>query len=103
MTIKFIYESAAVRFHDWGDGTANLGHLYSKSRRKGHASELMKRVMYYADQHGLETYLTVEPYGRIPGMNKKQLLAFYRKFGFRVRVKGPLVIMGRTSQKIQRM
>lgn len=81
---------------DVWQGMANGGLAVSLSyigvnkgeRQRGQGARLMQIVLAAADAAGLPVTLTVSPqkeYGESkPPMNKKQLRAFYEKFGFRI-------------------
>lgn len=75
-----------------GDQTLSLRHASAASvyfdilnfgdRGKGHASALLDRLLRLADKHGVEIVGTAKPFGRVRGLNKTQLLSWYRRHGF---------------------
>lgn len=81
--IKLSHKSASVRlFPDYD--SYRVSDLYSKQRGLGHASELMKKVVEYADEHSIDLYLIAQAYGRNPELSNAQLISFYKRFGFKV-------------------
>src|ERR1035441_3279768 len=56
----------------------NSLHLYSGSEGKGYGSQIMDRIISFADLHGL--YITLKPEPNAG--HKADLLRFYKRFGF---------------------
>ena len=52
------------------------------SRREGHGSVAFRLLTKLADKHGVTLFLEVSPYADGPGLDKDQLIRFYRGFGF---------------------
>lgn len=99
----FKHESATCKLTVHSAG-ADLTHVYSTDRGKGHATELLKTVMAYADEHGLKVWLSVKAYGHPVQsiLSNEQLIEFYKKFGFDEALhNGPTRVMFRPSQKKQ--
>lgn len=77
------YESATADLSIWGDGTATVMRVYSRYRRLGHATGLMKEVCTYADDMGLTLVLIAWPFKAERNcLTKERLVPFYQKFGF---------------------
>lgn len=89
MRIVFDYESccAVLELHDFKYAT--LSSLRSGVRNQGHATEVMKKIVEYADKHNLGLFLTVQAYGPPDILNNNQLESFYKKFGFEISPTGP--------------
>lgn len=84
MALSMRYGSASLLLHIQGDQAA-ISSLYANDRRKGDATELMRRTVEYADEHGLTLHLKAQQFGHpTDGPNNKQLVAFYEQFGFEV-------------------
>jgi len=81
-TVKFKHESASANLRKDDHGVWNLTSVYSESRGKGHASELMRKISEYADVHGITVNLMAREYGAVKGLTNQQLVTFYRKYGF---------------------
>ena len=82
--MDFHYKSATCRLAIHGDGNADVTHVYSIQRGKGHASGLLRLVTEYADSNDLQLYLLSRGYGgpvqtMLP---PDDLIQFYEKFGF---------------------
>lgn len=54
-------------------------------RGNRHASRLLKTLCELADKHGITLTLRAEPKDRVPGLNKKHLVDWYRRHGFKGR------------------
>ena len=83
-TISMSYKSARVELIVWEDeDTGSVSSLWSDYRGRGHAIGLFERVIHLADALKLNLILEVAPYGDEPkGLDKDQLVSFYKKFGF---------------------
>lgn len=83
-TLYFKHESATAKLALWENGSATLFNLYSKTRGQNHASELMRLICAYLDDHELNAQLRVSRYGYSDrkALTNTQLSEFYRKFGF---------------------
>ena len=83
-TLTLTHKSASCTVALWGDGTASISNVYSEQKRKGHARELMNKVMAYADKEHLLLKTAAEPYGEEPRIPIEKLTEFYVSFGFTV-------------------
>lgn len=94
-TMWFKNGIAAVKLAHMHDDRVMLSNLFSRIPGKGHGTDVMKKAVEYADQNGLTIVLVVGRYaypdGR--GLDNKQLVEFYKKFGFTVVEDGGLPIM----------
>jgi ribosomal protein S18 acetylase RimI-like enzyme len=82
--INLSYRSAQVQVTVWEDeSTGSVASLWADHKRRGHASQLMKRLIKIADQMKLDLILEVSAYGTNNDPNNDQLTSFYKKFGFR--------------------
>lgn len=87
-SVHLKHESASVTLRVWKDGEAIVTDLIARDRRKGHATELMHKVVDFADDEGLTLILLARRYGHPIGPDNMQLKKFYEKFGF-VRERDP--------------
>lgn len=78
------HESATVKLVHWNKDVVSLTNLYSKERRKGHATELMKIVCQLADNEGFLLQLVPGRYGHPIGPDNAVLIKFYESFGFKL-------------------
>jgi GNAT superfamily N-acetyltransferase len=80
--VDFEHESASCKVVLWEDGTASLSDVYAKTRRQGHATELLNTVMRWVDDRGLILKTVAQAHGTDPKLSSTQLVEFYKKFGF---------------------
>jgi GNAT superfamily N-acetyltransferase len=78
----FQHESATVRLRYTADARALVIGLYSKDRNKGHATELMNKVVQYADDRSVTLALIAQQFGQPIGPDNAYLEKFYARFGF---------------------
>jgi len=79
------YRSAQVKLCEWDEGPAVLTGMHSEQKNQGHASELMEQICRVFDTMGMTVLLDAQPYGkRKDGLDQKQLIKFYEKYGFKV-------------------
>lgn len=85
------YESTSMEiFMDQASRSARLSNLYSVSRGQGYASVLLGQVCAWADKNGIHLWLVARPYGSPRnGLDGKNLVAFYERFGFEIRRDAP--------------
>ncbi len=84
-------EFPEVRFnleeHDHPDGNfivLNIVVVKYKERSKGTGTEFMRRLVELADQEQEDIFLSADDsYAEKDGMNKKMLIKWYKKFGFK--------------------
>ena len=78
-----IDDNVSVEIANW-DGRLWFSSLYSMDRGQGNAERVMKKITDIADKHNVTIALDAEPFGTGANrLNKSQLIAFYKKFGFR--------------------
>ena len=82
--LYFAEGSATARLTLWGDGTATVSDLYSRDRRKGHATRLVAEICDYADQSGLSLLLEVANSEDMFALSQPALIKWYETFGFTV-------------------
>jgi GNAT superfamily N-acetyltransferase len=58
----------------------------SEQRGEGAASKTLERLCEMADARGVTLFLEVEPFGPYDGPSTKELVSWYRRFGFEGRV-----------------
>lgn len=82
--VKFQHESASAQFQYVDKDVVFLNNLWSEERGQGHASELMNKIVTYADQNQLTIIIIAQRYGNPnrSALNNRQLEEFYVKFGF---------------------
>lgn len=82
--IRFKYEGASAKLTVWGAHDATLSSIFSLSRGKGHATQLLEKIMDYADKNDLTVVILVQAYHYADRMspNNAGLRHWYRKFGF---------------------
>jgi hypothetical protein len=79
----FKYESAdAVLVINEENRVAAVTNVFSRIHKQGHATGLMKLIVEYADAESMDLRLRAQQYGSATGLNNKQLVDFYKKFGF---------------------
>ena len=78
---KFTHESASVLVTPREDYYW-VSHLYSIIPKKGHAKELMQKVIEWADTAQVILSLEARQYGNVHGLTTTQLKIFYEGFGF---------------------
>lgn len=82
--LKFRNDYASLTLSIHGEGTAAIGNFYSRKRRKGHGSALLKEVISFADQNNLKLLLNAQPYGPGRHDDNEHLVKLYERFGFKV-------------------
>lgn len=91
--------SGQLRFLDHEH--AVLANVHSVNRGQGEGTELMKKIVAYADRHGLTVYLRAQRFTSRDAPDNNQLVAWYQKFGFEVTTRyGSVRTMRRVSQRI---
>jgi len=79
----FHYGDAQVTLVYEDDATARLIGLYSESRGKGEAKEVMLEATRHADKLGVTIWLEVQRFGDWRNsLDNNQLVSFYERFGF---------------------
>ena len=76
--------------------------IHSLDRGQGNAGRVMQKIVDIADKHGVTIALTPKPFGGKDGspiLTKSQLVAFYKKYGFKPE-KGGFGDMERVANKI---
>lgn len=96
---------ASARLTIFSDGVARLSSVLAREKGTGAGRAIMEQVCRYADENGLTLQLFVQRFGDPhEGMSNKELIEFYKKFGFYVEEDGRLpVMMWRDSQELQRL
>lgn len=79
--MNLIYESASVILQP-REGYYRVSSLYAVKTRQGHATELMKLVIDWADRNGHILVLEAKQWGNPRGLPDEMLVEFYKKFGF---------------------
>jgi len=81
---EFIIDgSVSVEIANW-DGRLWFSSLYSMDRGQGNAERVIKKITDIADKYNVTIALDAEPFGTgDKRLNKSQLVAFYKKFGFK--------------------
>lgn len=99
--VAFNHKSASCLLTVEDYGRAKLSHVYSEQRGQHHASELMEKVIQFADNNNLELFLKVQAYGHPVQtiLTNQQLVDFYRKFGFEHNTLGLVGQMARPRKK----
>lgn len=84
ITVRHESASAVLKKHESEDSRYEVTRVYAGKRQIGHGTGLMESVTKFADNNGLELYLTVRPYKSVADkvMDRPLLVKFYRKFGF---------------------
>ena len=82
-----VLDTSAYEYPNWR--IINRLNVPEAHRRKGIATELMQRECDDANLNGTTLILQVAPSG---GMDFDQLVAFYRKFGFRTHQQSGMMI-----------
>lgn len=81
-TIRFQYEQASAKLESLTADLYLIRNLWSKTRRRGHAREVMKKIVDYADGHDITLRIVAQPYGKGDILNSADLENFYKTFGF---------------------
>ena len=76
------HKSASVTLRPTTDNKVWVANLYSEERMKGHARELMQKVVDRADAQDMTLQLDARAYGTPYGMSTGALILFYESFGF---------------------
>lgn len=83
MDKRFEYGSATAMLSEIDDHVYLLSSVFARERGKGHATRLMQDIVDYVDEHEGVIFLTAQQYGHpTDGLNNRELLKFYSKFGF---------------------
>ena len=90
--LYFANGSATAQLTLWGDGTATLSDLFSRDRRKGHATRLLLEICEYADKFGLSVLLEVANAEDIFALSQPALTKWYQTFGFIVVNQSPVLM-----------
>lgn len=78
---EVIVGNALVELMNTGDNAIHLNSIRTLQPNSGEASKALKVVTDMADANGIPLYLYANPYGT-GGLNKKQLIAWYKRNGF---------------------
>jgi hypothetical protein len=65
------------------DGYLHLGSIMSIEKGRGDATKVMNKICEIADKYKVTIHLSPKPYGTGKGLNKSQLIKWYKKFGFK--------------------
>lgn len=82
ITLKFKYKSATANLRIFSDNYANIYDFKAKKKRRGHGTKLIKKILKYCDKNEIEVYLLAERYGKNGFNTNKELVEFYKTFGF---------------------
>lgn len=82
--LVFVHEEASAKLTPLEPNVYILSNVWSKTRRRGYATGVMRKVVKHADENNLILVLRVQRYGspHQPAMNNHQLERFYAHFGF---------------------
>lgn len=82
--VRFTHKGASARLTVWGRYDATLSNVFSKNRGKGEATQLLEKIMNYADRHELSLIVLVQAFHYADKMSPDNagLAAWYHKFGF---------------------
>jgi GNAT superfamily N-acetyltransferase len=72
---------AWVEISDDGAGTIWIQQIHVPEKRRGHGTQALQTLAALADELGLNLKLLPVPIGR-DGLRKKDLIAWYGRFGF---------------------
>lgn len=101
-TMTFRYGQSSAYLFQLTNDTYAVSNVFSKVRRQGHATGVMRLITDYADTYGITLYLVVQRYGnpRWDHLDNLQLIEFYKKFGFEVKdEKKPVSMVREPSQE----
>lgn len=65
------------------DGSLWIQSISTIEHGKGDASKVLKMVCDIADKHNVVIRMAPEPYGTEKGLNKTQLINWYKRYGFK--------------------
>ena len=97
--LYFAEGSATARLTLWGDGTATVSDLYSRDRRKGHATRLVAEICDNADQSGLSLLLEVANSEDMFALSQPALIKWYETFGFKIVSKYPVFMQRKPPRR----
>lgn len=83
--LRFTYGGASAKLVKQNRTLAVLSTLYSRQLGQGHATQVVQKIVDYADAHGFTLILIANPFGygtSHPVPDIYRLTAFYQKFGF---------------------
>lgn len=82
--VPFTYGRASAKLVMWDRTNATLSNVFSIERGKGHATEVLRRVVAHADKNKLTLLLEAKQYGYADKMSPDNfgLRRWYAKFGF---------------------
>ena len=99
MSFRHKGASAQLRFLDGTE--AVLVNVHSVNRGQGEGSELMQKIVDYADRNDINIYLRAQRFS-VPrdAPNNHDLVAWYQKFGFHITTRyGDVRTMRRISRE----
>ncbi len=80
----FTYMSANAKLTIWDDKNGTVSNVISNRRGRGHATQVMRHICQYADEHQMSLLLEVQQYAYADSDSPDNagLTRWYRKFGF---------------------
>lgn len=98
--LKFRNSYASLDLSIHKEGSAAIANFYSRKRRQGYGSALLREVISFADQNNLKLLLEARPYGPGKHDGNERLVKLYERFGFKVWKQGgkPTQLMIRKKQ-----
>lgn len=81
---RILGQEAGIVLQLW-NGSLNLSSIRSLERGKGHGSRALDWLVRLADEHGVALYGTIQPIGRRPRLNARELRGWYARHGFEVK------------------
>jgi hypothetical protein len=65
------------------DGHLWINSIMTLERGRGDASRVLQKMCDIADKHQVYMGLGASPFGKTKGLNKSQLIAWYKRYGFK--------------------
>jgi hypothetical protein len=84
-TVTFEHKGASVTLDVWDNRMGSLDLVSSKYKKRGLATNVVRKAVEYADFLDLELVLEVHPFGdELHRMDNAELKAWYMTFGFKL-------------------
>lgn len=81
---NFKYKSATAKVYIYPNGEAWVYEVHAKKKRKGHGTNLMRKIVTWADKKGYTLRLQANAWGKKSFKKNSDLAAFYMRFGFTI-------------------